>query len=154
MKTTGDEYATPPWVFEAAQTIYRCRFELDACATFHNRKCDQYFSQYIDGLSQPWRANWVWCNPPYSEPHKWVNYAIEQVVMYHAQHVVMLLKADTSAKWFHTLADKADILLLYPRIKFVGAKGSPPWGSMFAHIWYSSLARGLMGTSYIGGFKS
>jgi len=153
MKITGDEYATPPWVVEAAQTIYRCKFDLDACATFQNRKCDRYFSKYIDGLSQPWPANWVWCNPPYSEPHKWVNYAIEQVEWGFACNVVLLLKADTSARWFHTLSDKADMHLLSPRIKFMGAKGSPPWGSMFAHIWPSSIARGLMGTYDIKKFK-
>ena len=54
-------------------------FELDVCASEHNKKCDSYFDIEQDGLEQDWRQKICWMNPPYGrEIGKWVKKAFEE----------------------------------------------------------------------------
>ena len=58
MKTTGifssatDKWETPQDLFDRLNQIF-C-FNLDACADETNHKCDRYFTEAQDGLSQSW----------------------------------------------------------------------------------------------------
>lgn len=58
MNTTGifssatDKWETPQDLFDRLNQIF-C-FNLDACADETNHKCDRYFTEAQDGLSQSW----------------------------------------------------------------------------------------------------
>jgi hypothetical protein len=68
---TGDDWYTPPWLFEAAGLV----FDLDVAAPVSaaRRTCPAlaYLTPVEDGLTHPWHGV-VWCNPPYSGPGPWV----------------------------------------------------------------------------------
>ena len=148
----GDEWATPPWVFEAAVELFG-EFDLDVCAAQHNTQCSKFFTKRHNGLSKRWFGN-CWCNPPYSNPRIWAKKALMEVERDDGTAVTMLLPSDTSTRMFHVLAQNADIMLLDQRIKFVGATTSPKFGSMFARIRLNTIGAGKIWTSSIRQYQS
>ncbi len=48
----SDEWATPDPLFQELDREFH--FDLDACASDENHKCDRYFTREQDGLSQNW----------------------------------------------------------------------------------------------------
>lgn len=66
-----NEWATPQAFFDELDKEFN--FTLDPCATPQNAKCARYFTKEIDGLSQSWYGEIVFCNPPYGRDlSKWV----------------------------------------------------------------------------------
>src|SRR4026209_1061522 len=89
---TRDDYYTPPQVFDALGL----RFDLDVCAPPGGVPwipCDKYFTQFDDGLAQPWEGR-VWMNPPFSDSAPWIRRFIE-----HADGVA-LVQVSQSAAFF------------------------------------------------------
>lgn len=123
-----DLWATPLDFFNSLNNEFH--FTLDVCANNQNKKCDQYYTIEMDGLSQPW-SGVCWCNPPYGrEIGKWVRKAYESAK--EGALVVMLLPARTDTKWFHDyiyhVAD--EIRFVRGRLKFGESKNSAPFPSM------------------------
>jgi site-specific DNA-methyltransferase (adenine-specific) len=123
------EWATPQELFDELNKEFN--FTLDPCATKENAKCAKYYNKEIDGLSQSWRNERVFCNPPYGrETPKWVKKCSE------IQNgiAVMLIPARTDTLYFHNyIYNKAEIRFIKGRIKFIGnSKGSgvAPFPSM------------------------
>ena len=48
----SNEWATPQSLFDELNKEFH--FDLDPCATDKNHKCERYFTQETDGLSQNW----------------------------------------------------------------------------------------------------
>ena len=48
----SNEWATPQSFFDELNKEFH--FDLDPCATDENHKCERYFTQETDGLSQNW----------------------------------------------------------------------------------------------------
>ena len=68
-KDNGD-VSTPQWLFDYCNelAIKACGepITLDVAAADWNHKCERYFTEADDGLTQAWDAKADWCNPPYS----------------------------------------------------------------------------------------
>lgn len=120
----SEEWATPQDFFEQIDKEFH--FNLDACATAENAKCDKYYTKEQDGLSQEWNGI-VWCNPPYGRSiGMWVKKAYESKAT-----VVLLVPARTDTKWFHAyVLGKAEVRFVKGRLKFGGCKNSAPFPSM------------------------
>lgn len=82
----------------------------------------------FDGLGE-WDDR-TYVNPPYSDPMPWVKNAIKESKK--GKLIVMLLKADTSTKWFAELQNAgAKFLWINGRLKY--QTGTPaPFPSMLA----------------------
>lgn len=104
-------------------------FTLDVCATKENAKCEKFYTEEMDGLSQPWVGS-CWCNPPYCrQTKKWVEKAYKESK--NGCIVVMLLPSRTDVSWFHDyILGKAEIRFIRGRLKFGGSKNSAPFPSM------------------------
>jgi phage N-6-adenine-methyltransferase len=90
-----NERYTPRSLFEPLHKEFR--FTLDVCATAESAKCPRYFTKEQDGLTAPWIAERVWCNPPFSDIEPWVMRAWSA----HAELVVMLVPATrTDQPWW------------------------------------------------------
>lgn len=77
----------------------------------------------FDGLGS-WEGKSIFCNPPYSQPKRWIEKAIEESKK--GKTVVLLLKCDTSTSWFHDLVyPNAEIRFIRGRLKWSGDKQSP-----------------------------
>jgi len=102
-----DNWATPKWLMELFGDWF------DPCPLNNNPE--------VNGLELEWKDK-TYINPPYSSPLKWVEKAIEESKK--GKTIVMLLKVDTSTKWFAKLYEnKAHILFLNGRLKFRNLNG-------------------------------
>jgi hypothetical protein len=84
--------------------------------------------QGIDGLSEDWsNARKIYVNPPYSEPHKWIDKALQTLFDANMRNqeitIVMLLKHDSSTRWFRKLHEAgAHFLLVSERLSYQTGK--------------------------------
>lgn len=125
-----DQWATPQIFFDKLNEEFK--FSLDPCATKENAKCDNYFTQEINGLLQSWEGHNVFCNPPYGKQlSQWVKKAYEESKKPNTL-VVMLIPARTDTRYFHEyIYHKAkEIRFIKGRLKFGQAKNSAPFPSM------------------------
>lgn len=133
----SDDWYTPPDIFEAMGI----RFDLDPCSPGpgHWVPADRIYTIADDGLSRPW-AGRVWMNPPFGGRNghvPWLRKFLE-----HGDGVA-LVRAYTSAAWFHEWAVHAETML-FPRgkTKFIRPDGSvgkaPGHGVVFLGMGQSS----------------
>ena len=105
---TKDSWATPKWLMEIFEDWF------DPCPLNYNPN--------INGLNIDWKDK-TYVNPPYSSPLKWVEKAIEENKK--GKIIVLLLKVDTSTKWYLKLVEaNAHILFIHKRLKFRNPKGN------------------------------
>ena len=64
-QSNSDEWETPQHIFDLFDSEFN--FNLDACASEENHKCEAYYSKADNGLEKDWGGYRVWCNPPYSK---------------------------------------------------------------------------------------
>ena len=77
----------------------------------------------IDGLKLDWKDK-TYVNPPYSKPLPWVLKAIEENKK--DKLIVMLLRMDTSTRWFKELQEAgAKFLWINSRLRFGTGKPAP-----------------------------
>ena len=70
----------------------------------------------IDGLKLDWKDK-TYVNPPYSNPLPWIEKAVEENKK--GKRIVMLLRMDTSTRWFKILQENnAKFLWINGRLKF------------------------------------
>lgn len=128
-------------------------FTLDVAAAPHNAKCERYFTREDDGLKKSWAGELVWCNPPYSDIHSWVDKAWREHGR--TRGVVMLLPANrVEQNWWQELVEPyrdrpsspLKVEFLPGRMRFIrpgviiGPKGDrPPFGCCLL-IWAGGLA--------------
>lgn len=124
-------------LWETPQSFYdeldkEFQFTLDPCATPENAKCEMFFTKEMNGLTQNWEGNSVFCNPPYGkEIGKWVKKAYEESKKINTT-VVMLIPARTDTAYFHDyIYHKAkEIRFVKGRLKFGQSKNAAPFPSM------------------------
>ncbi len=108
----SDHYQTDKWLME----IFTGWF--DPCPHI----------EYIEGISPngleiPW-LNCTFVNPPYSNPLPWVEKAIEESRT--GKKIVMLLKHDSSTKWYRMLIEHgAKILMFQGRLQYRTGSSAP-----------------------------
>jgi hypothetical protein len=77
---------------------------------------------HLDGLEIPWAWK-TYVNPPYSNPKPWVAKAIDEHAM--GKTVVMLLKHDSSTRWYAMLKEAgAHFLMVEGRLRYGTKKGA------------------------------
>jgi phage N-6-adenine-methyltransferase len=88
-----------------------------------------------DGLKMDWaRHGRIYVNPPYSNPMPWVKKAITEASRSECC-IVMLVKHDSSTKWFSLLQEAgARFLMIQGRLTFESDEkiGSAPFPSVLA----------------------
>jgi len=109
----GDNWSSPDWIFSLVGECF------DPCPI------NGQF--YANGLELDWHKlskdynHRIYVNPPYSKPHLWVDKAIKE----HKKGcvVIMLLKHDSSTKWYAKLKEYgAHMLMPMGRLCFGGKK--------------------------------
>jgi phage N-6-adenine-methyltransferase len=116
MSSNLSNWETPHELFKKLNMKYR--FQIDVCASKENAKCQTFFTEDIDGLSQEWNAAICWMNPPYGRAiGKWMKKAYEESLK--GATVVCLVPARTDTAWWHDFAMKGKIEFLRGRVKFI-----------------------------------
>ena len=123
------EWATPKEFFDKLNWRFG-PFSLDPCATIHNTKCANFFTEAEDGLSKSWEGFKVFVNPPYGRGiDKWIKKAYEESRKDNTM-VVMLIPARPDTKYWHDYVMKADeVYFIKGRLKFGDSNNSAPFPS-------------------------
>lgn len=115
----SDDWYTPPEIFNALGLV----FDLDPCSPgpSHWVPALQIYTKADDGLSLPWHGL-VWMNPPFGGRRGHVPWL--KKFLAHGNGIG-LVRAYTSADWFHEHAVRAQTML-FPRGKtqFIRPDGS------------------------------
>lgn len=115
----SDDWYTPKSIFDALGLT----FDLDPCSPGPNHwvPARRIYTKEDDGLIQDWEGL-VWMNPPFGGRHGHVPW-LRKFLSHN--NGIALVRAYTSAGWFHDYATKADSML-FPRgkTKFVRPDGS------------------------------
>ena len=129
VKKIMGQYQQTPWDFYGWLTnIFH--IDVDVCADVNNYKHNCYITEEMDAFTKDWRdighynSNRVaWCNPPYSDPDRWMDAAIDQALQ-SDMTTLMLTHARTGAEGFNARKRNIDQLwMLTPRIKFEAPRG-------------------------------
>jgi len=123
------EWSTPQDFFDKLNWRFG-PFDLDPCATVHNTKCANFYTEAEDGLSKDWSGHKVFVNPPYGKGiDKWIEKAYNES-MNESTRVVMLIPARTDTKYWHKYVMKAkEIHFIKGRLKFGHSTNSAPFPS-------------------------
>ena len=115
---SDDNWTTPIDVYQALDKEFH--FNDDPCPLNPNGS---------GGLDREWGTS-TFVNPPYSKPAPWCQKAFEESRQ--GKIVVMLLRGDTSTKWFHEwVLGKAEVRFIKGRLHFNG-KAPAPFPSILA----------------------
>jgi phage N-6-adenine-methyltransferase len=135
--TTGnrtDCWNTPQHVLADVYDFFP-NLELDPCCNdkaVSNVIAQRYYDESDDGLSEPWNADTVFMNHPYSNSKEWIPYAVQQHEL-HNNEMLLLIKLDVSTKWWRSVA-KYPWLAYNKRLKFGNGKGAAPFQSAMIYL--------------------
>lgn len=118
--SVSNEWETPDEFFQQLNSEFH--FTLDPCCQEYSHKCAKFYTADMDGLSQSWEGERVFCNPPYGrEIGHWVRKCYEEAQKPNTI-VVMLIPARTDTRWFHEYIyqkNNVEIRFIKGRLKFI-----------------------------------
>lgn len=118
-----DAWSTPQWLFDELNAEFR--FKVDAFASADNAKCDVYVTNAFErDWSAPGLRGATFGNPPYSIVGACLDLAYNNSLGF-GDTWVMLVKADTSTRWWHEWYPNADEVRFLKRIQFIPPPGYP-----------------------------
>lgn len=133
-KHIRDSLQTPQYIFKWAQSLVG-RIDFDTACTIYNQlACPVWWganSENNDALSVAW-SGVCWCNPPYSNPFPWVEYAIEQPAI-----TLMLIGSPNGEEYYETLIDKSHEINIIGRLSFISPEDFTVYnddGSVKKHV--------------------
>lgn len=118
-KSKSHIYETPKNIFEPLQEEFD--LQLDVCANKENNKCEVYFTEKQDALSQNWNTNF-WMNPPFGrELRKFVKKAQEESEKNKVTGVCLIPVRSNTIWWHKYIIDTdAEVRFIKGEVKFVG----------------------------------
>ncbi len=138
-RSTSAEWSTPDDLFNELNEVFH--FDLDACATPGNAKCQRYFTPEHNALNQRWTGT-IWMNPPYGRAiAAFMKKAYEESLM--GATVVCLVLSRTDTRWWHEFARRGETIFLRGRLKFGGAKTSAPFPSAIVIFYGGRLGQAV-----------
>lgn len=121
-KSIRDLWCTPKFVFNYYNK--RFNFHTDMAASKDNALCDHYFSEENSASKaeeSDYKGN-VWCNPPFSNIHPWVNQCCYMSEVTN-KVFVLLLPSDTSVRWFREAFNRcSECHFISGRLAFINAE--------------------------------
>lgn len=105
----------------------------------------RHFYETDDGLTQEWKGQNIWLNPPYSTLPNWIDKAHHEYTSGNAKTIIALLPSRTNTSYFHEkIAGHADIIFIKKRLKFGTSNQQAPFPSILAIYGNSDITRELM----------
>ncbi|HHZ94726.1 MAG TPA: adenine methyltransferase [Flavobacteriales bacterium] len=124
-----DNWSTPQEFFDKLNWRFG-PFDLDPCASTHNTKCANFFSEPENGLLKSWKGHTVFCNPPYGRGiDAWIKKGYEEGQDPDTM-VVMLIPSRTDTRYWHEYVMKAEaVYFIKGRLRFGDSTNSAPFPS-------------------------
>ena len=124
----SNEWNTPEDLYNTLNNEFN--FTLDPCTNGENNKCDKFYTEKENGLTQDWSKDIVSMNPPYGRQiSQWIEKAYNESLK--GSKVVCLIPSRTDTKYWHDfIFNKAsEVRFIKGRLKFGGSKNSAPFPS-------------------------
>jgi len=126
-KSAIQDWETPNSLFDKLNSEFK--FDIDIAASEINKKCDRFFSQEDNAMSQIWEGV-GWLNPPYGDKgyklKDWVKKSYHEALKDNCT-IVMLIPARTNTMWWHDYCMKAyEVRFIKGRPKFKGGMHGLP----------------------------
>lgn len=126
--THSPDWYTPEWLLQLVRDALCDRnalIGLDPCAESDRAvPALKHFTIADDGLALPWKAETVYCNPPYRNMEPWSTKFLRSYIAGEFQRGLLLGIAATDTCWFRDCWDSADgIVFLTGRVKFRAGVG-------------------------------
>ena len=119
----NDEYITPKIMLKnfckTAQITYPL---LDVAATKENKKCRSFYSYDHSALKHEWTKPFF-CNPPYSQTARFLEYGIEQVKKHKVPGLYLLFAKTDSLYWKKYVFPYGLIFWINGRVQFETEQG-------------------------------
>lgn len=139
-----DEWGSPPEIVQCIHRMWTGGADVDVCT---NEFADCTIARTgialpDDGLACRW-AGRIYCNPPYSEPHRWVERMAEAGRSGDAE-VIGCLRCDPSVSWWRHVWTADAICFPDHRVQFVpppGIEASQNTGSNALPYWGPDVSR-------------
>ena len=129
MSSNDETWSTPQWLFDELDREFN--FTIDVCASDSNAKCGRYYTEQDDCLSQSWKGEICFMNPPYGRKiGDFMRKAYKESL--NGSTVVCLAPARTDTKWWWDTAMNVypdGVRFIKGRLKFGNGKGSAPFPS-------------------------
>jgi phage N-6-adenine-methyltransferase len=144
-----DEYRTPPYLFRWANELIGGIMYDTACTNENALETPIWADEKTsDALSCIWISK-CWCNPPYSECRRWIDYAIKQNAI-----TAMLIPSNNGESYYKPLIESSHEISIIGRIAFIGADGKPKSGnnrgsSLFIINGYAKGSRSAISRDWI-----
>lgn len=129
------DWITPPKYLDAMRKVFGGPIVLDVASDANANKIVKALHIYTkedNGLSKPWIAKNVYCNPPGSEvPGKsvmldWLEKMNDEYLKGHFTHGILCgFNADMSTRWFQRCANRRPISCLDHRPSFLRSDHTP-----------------------------
>lgn len=127
---SAQDFETPANFMDAVKRRFG-PIDLDLAASADNRQCEHYLSEADDSLSVNWFQykgihKTLWLNPPFADIAPWAKKCAGYGASWNWR-ILFLTPASIGSEWFrYYVYDKALVLALNPRLKFVGQKDQYP----------------------------
>lgn len=127
IESPGDEWRTPPFVFDYLNRQHQ--FDIDLAATSDNTLCERWYGR--NSLDAVWhhQAYRGFLNPPYSNIDPWLEKARNEAVL--GFTTVCLMPAPNGEKVYHkhVFGVASEIMFIEGRLAFIGLDGKPRGGN-------------------------
>lgn len=128
-ENSRDDWETPKGFFDLLDKEFR--FTLDPCADAFNKKCGNFYSTLMNGLTRNWQWQTVFVNPPFSNIKEWVRKCYEEGRK-ERTIVVLILPSRTDTIYWHKYIMKSyEIRFCKGRVNFLQNGKLPKHGSTF-----------------------
>jgi site-specific DNA-methyltransferase (adenine-specific) len=124
-KSASVDWRTPQSLFDPLHEEFD--FTIDAAASQANAMLPRYWTEETDAITQPWRGERIWCNPPYGvraltdfSAKAWLSSRNPGTV------AVLLVPVKSDQAWWHSYAMRVEIRFIVGRVHFNGAPSSFP----------------------------
>ena len=128
-QTSGEvEIYTPGFIIEAARVALGGFIQLDPASSLEANatvRATDFFTREEDGLKQPWIAETLWMNHPFSREFNrvWVRKLVLEHMAGNVKRACCITFASTSEEWFRPLMEFPQCFL-YPRTNYVLPDGT------------------------------
>ncbi len=139
-ENSKQDYATPWSLIHACEKRFGI-IGMDLAASDENKKAGMYFDIGQNSLTRDWwpfDETVCWLNPPFSNIAPWAEKCYQESQK--GARILLLTPASVGSNWFRDhIHNKALVLALNGRIKFVGAKDPYPKDCMISAYNFDSI---------------
>jgi DNA N-6-adenine-methyltransferase (Dam) len=146
--TKSNDFGTPDWLIEQVRTFAGRNdpaqgIDLDPASSSTRNEvigAKRIFTEADDGLKKEWKANFVWCNPPFGKIGKasstwtWLKKAVEEREAGQFSEAIVLVPYRAGRKWWNEVVVPLPRVDLRELVHFGGGEHHAPFSTSLVYL--------------------